>query len=171
MKISIIGAGNTGFACAAHLVQKGYDVTVYTRDSKKAAYLDQTQITSGQFCSGVFSVSVTASLREALTDADLLIVCTWANAHHEIFEKIYALADCDILVFNGNWGAYEAYQVRSRLYPDSKKCIAEAGGMPYVASFSAKDKTLTVKGIKRTVTVAGVNSFLSDPLLALLHSL
>lgn len=171
MKISIIGAGNTGFACAAHLVQKGYDVTVYTRNSEKAAYLDQKQITSGQFCSGVFSVSVTADLKEALTDADLLIVCTWANAHHEIFEKIYACADCDVLIFNGNWGAYEAYQVRSRLYPGSRHCIAEAGGMPYVASFSAKDRNLTVKGVKRTVTVAGVNGFLSDPLLALLHSL
>ena len=41
MKISIIGAGNTGFACAAHLIQKGYDVTVYTRNSEKAAYLDR----------------------------------------------------------------------------------------------------------------------------------
>ncbi len=82
MKISIIGAGNTGFACAAHLIQKGYDVTVYTRNSEKAAYLDQKQITSGQFYSGVFSVSVTADLNEALKGADLLIVCTWANAHH-----------------------------------------------------------------------------------------
>lgn len=171
MKISIIGAGNTGFACAAHLVQKGHTVTVYTRDSEKAAYLDQKQITSGQFCSGVFSVSVTASLQEALTDADLLIVCTWANAHHEIFEKIYALADCDILIFNGNWGAYEAYQVRSRFYPKSKKCIAEAGGMPYVASFSKDDRTIAIKGIKRCVTVAGINGFLAESLLALLSSL
>ncbi len=171
MKISIIGAGNTGFACAAHLIQKGYDVTVYTRNSEKAAYLDQKQITSGQFCSGVFSVSVTADLNEALKGSDLLIVCTWANAHHEIFEKIYARADCNVLIFNGNWGAYEAYQIRSRLYPESRMCIAEAGGMPYVASFSAKDRSLTVKGVKRTVTVAGVNGFLSDSLLALLHSL
>ena len=171
MKISIIGAGNTGFACAAHLVQKGYDVTVYTRDSEKAAYHDQKQITSGQFCSGVFSVSVTADLKAALKGTDLIIVCTWANAHHEIFEKVYAAVDCDVLIFNGNWGAYEAYQVRSRLYPESTTCIAEAGGMPYVASFSEKDRSLTVKGIKRTVTVAGVNGFLSDSLLVLLHSL
>lgn len=171
MKISIIGAGNTGFACAAHLIQKGYDVTVYTRNSEKAAYLDQKQITSGQFYSGVFSVSVTADLNEALKGADLLIVCTWANAHHEIFEKIYAQTDCNILIFNGNWGAYEAYQVRSRFYPKSEKCIAETGGMPYVASFSVKDRSLSIKGIKRTVTIAGVNGFLSDSLLALLHSL
>lgn len=171
MKISIIGAGNTGFACAAHLAAKGYDVTIYTRDPEKAAYLDKKQITSGQLCSGVFSVSVTACLDEALSDADLLIVCTWANAHREVFEKIYARGDCDVLIFNGNWGAYEAFQVRCGSYPQSTKCIAEAGGMPYVASFSAKERSLTVKGIKRSVTVAGVNGFLSQPLLTLLHAL
>ena len=37
MKATIIGAGNTGFACAADLARHHITTTVYSRDPAKAA--------------------------------------------------------------------------------------------------------------------------------------
>ena len=41
MKATIIGAGNTGFACAADLARHHITTTVYSRDPAKAAKLTE----------------------------------------------------------------------------------------------------------------------------------
>lgn len=154
MKITVIGAGNTGTACAVHLYHAGCQVLLYTRSEEKAAYLKENGIVSELEYPGNYPVPVTADLEEAVTFGDLLIVNTWANAHKEVFENIYKICDKNLLIYNGNWGALEAYQIRRKYYPESTRAIMEADGMPYMAV--CQKGRLQLKGIKKSLTVGGI---------------
>lgn len=143
MKIGIIGAGNTGMACAVHLVSAGYEPILYSRSERKAATLRRGTAVSGAI-SGDFTLTATTDLVDVLRQVSVVIICTWANAHSAVFANIKdalelvardtatSRSSLDIIIFNGNWGAYEAYsQLGGNPGVD---CIAETSGMPYVAT-------------------------------------
>jgi opine dehydrogenase len=163
MKIGIIGAGNTGVACAAHLVSAGHEPIVFTRSSEKAAALRAGVAVSGAV-SGEFSFDATTDLAQMLRQVSIVVVCTWANAHGQVvaaideaLQKLPAAPrdPLDIVVFNGNWGAYEAYaQLGGN---PAVGCIAETSGMPYVASLEmvragASDGGATASGVGGAAT-------------------
>ena len=169
MKIGIIGAGNTGVACAAHLVSAGHEPIIFTRSSEKSAALRAGVAVSGAV-SGEFSFDATTDLAQMLHQVSIVVICTWANAHGEVIAAIdEALTKTpatsrnplDIVVFNGNWGAYETY---ARLGSNpAVGCIAETSGMPYVASVDFESELrqdlgprphLDFPAIKTTITAA-----------------
>lgn len=154
MKITVIGAGNTGTACAVHLHWSGCEVCLYTRSEEKAEYLNQKGILSEAEYPGTYPVPVTSDLEKAVNFGELLIITTWANAHKEVFEKIYRISDKNLLIYNGNWGALEAYQIRRKYFPGSTKAIMEADGMPYVAAY--QNGRLQLKGVKKSLTIGEV---------------
>lgn len=116
---------------------------------------------------GSWHIPASRDAKQVLNGASLAIVCTWANAHRAIFETIkHAWQELPpqplrILVFNGNWGAYEAYQMFSMDYivPESIT-IAETAGMPYVAQASfdrdhpVPSASVHISGIKSSIEVA-----------------
>lgn len=130
-------------ATAAHLSSLGFQPMLYTRNSEKLRMLQSHAMESTGILDGSWHIPASRDAKQVLNGASLAIVCTWANAHRAIFETIkHAWQELPpqplrILVFNGNWGAYEAYQMFSMDYivPESIT-IAETAGMPYVAQAS-----------------------------------
>ncbi|PJM74422.1 NAD/NADP octopine/nopaline dehydrogenase family protein [Bifidobacterium simiarum] len=112
MKVSIIGAGNTGLALAVHLLASGHAPLVYTRSEAKARLLTERGLTvTGRF-SDTSVIPATTDLSEAARYGEVIVICTWANAHREVFDRLYAAAEgrpLHVLVLNGNWGAVEAF--------------------------------------------------------------
>ena len=167
MKVAFFSAGNTGLATAVHLSSLGFEPMLYTRDAGKARALQSHAVKSTGALDGSWSIPASNDAGKVLADADLVIVCAWANAHRAIFETIRRAWRASfhqplrILVFNGNWGAYEAYQVFSKecVVPEYVT-IAEDAGMPYVAQASfdepdpASPVSVHVSGIKSSIEVA-----------------
>ncbi|MCI1634613.1 NAD/NADP octopine/nopaline dehydrogenase family protein [Bifidobacterium sp.] len=170
MKIGIIGAGNTGVACATHLTDAGYEAVLFTRSDAKQSALREGIEVSGA-ANGKYSFDAVTDIAQMLRRVNIVIICTWANAHSEVFTAIReALASqstphddnnesgslqgpIDIIVFNGNWGAYKAYAQLGE--NPSIGCIAETSGMPYVANMNFDGTPhLHLSAIKTTLTAS-----------------
>ncbi|MDD2427323.1 MAG: NAD/NADP octopine/nopaline dehydrogenase family protein [Eubacteriales bacterium] len=86
MKTTIIGAGNTGLAMAAHLALAGNEVYIYDHNQKTVDLLQESKSIR---CSGVIQnnasiACATSDVAVALEDTDLIIIMTPAFAHKEL---------------------------------------------------------------------------------------
>src|SRR5690554_7414131 len=90
MNITIIGAGNTGLAMAAHSVEQGHRVTLWNRLEETISPLIETPIIySKGAVEGEFVLEkATTDWEEALEDPDLIIVTTPSYAHKSLAEQI-----------------------------------------------------------------------------------
>jgi opine dehydrogenase len=86
MKTTIIGAGNTGLAMAAHLAFAGNEVYIYDHNPNTVDLLQESKSIR---CSGALqgNVSISGASRDiglAIKDSDLIIIMTPAFAHKEL---------------------------------------------------------------------------------------
>lgn len=183
MKVSIIGAGNTGLALAVHLLARGHEPLLYTRDSGKEQTFNAHDLTVTGELAGSYRIPTTTDMARIVRHGEVTVVCTWANAHRSVFEALYATAASEsrpvnLLVFNGNWGALEALDVRRSANPDGdgpreafRGDICESAGMPYVALHDGL--TLHIGAIKTSITVASAlaGPAVDGPARALLEDL
>lgn len=156
MNITIIGAGNTGLAAAAHLSSLGYPVTVYTRHAERAALWNAEGIEAAGKISGRFRFRAETELSAAAKAADLFLVTTLALAHRAVAEELRAhlRPGQTVLFYNGCWGALQALA----LFGDAAEgvTVGETANMPYIAALSADGRTVTVKGLKDSVSWAAL---------------
>jgi opine dehydrogenase len=88
-KICVIGAGNSGFAMAAHLSSEGYSVCLWNRtyENIKTLVSDKKIACSG-YINGEFILDlVTDNLKSALDYSDLILITTPANSHKDLARK------------------------------------------------------------------------------------
>lgn len=110
MKVAIIGAGSTGHALAAEMSQKGCTVTLY-EEPENAARLDWVKKEGGIILKGpveegfVKIKSVTTSIEEALSDAELIIVAVVAQRHEKIAKLCAAHLEKGQMVIISQGGA------------------------------------------------------------------
>ena len=77
MRIAIIGAGKMGVWFAKFFHSKGYDVVVADRKKEKIANLKKE-----------LQVKATTDFKEAVTDADQVLICVSINAFEEVVKTI-----------------------------------------------------------------------------------
>ena len=77
MRIAIIGAGKMGVWFAKFFHSKGYDVVVADRKKEKIANLKKE-----------LQVKMTANFKEAVSDADQVLICVSINAFEEVVKTI-----------------------------------------------------------------------------------
>jgi ketopantoate reductase len=103
MKATIIGAGNTGFACAADLVRHHITTTVYSRDPAKAAKLTETPFAiTGRFTT-TQPLNVSSDLAASIQSADVIIVATWANVHTTVIDALRPLIHRGQAIIFSQW--------------------------------------------------------------------
>lgn len=90
MKITVIGAGNSGLAMAAHLQSSGNQVILWNRNSKNIGKLLETKTI---FCKGVINQSVeisyvTSDLGFAVNNSDIIFITTPSSSHKELASRI-----------------------------------------------------------------------------------
>lgn len=173
LKFAVLGAGAGGQTMAAVLKSKGHIVKLYDHDTAKIARLNELGkiVVTGKFeCAGSPDL-VTTDIVKAVTDVDVIMVCTTTDAHKEIAELCAPyLRDGQIFMLNpGHLGG--ALQL-SRIIREEHRCtakiiIAEAGDLMYACRTSEVGQTFQ-SGIKTFTEVATMPAGDVDELIRIL---
>ncbi len=153
MKVSVIGGGHGCYAAAIEMVEKGFDVTLWRRDSEalkelsQLGYLDvkdargdrQIQIGSGQG-----ELTLTSDLTEATRQANLVIVPLPSTSHEALAEQLGPLLRDDQVVFlpPGTFGCYLFHRAMKKAGNASRVAFCETGTLPYLARKHGPNKVV-----------------------------
>lgn len=90
LNVTVIGAGNSGLAMAAHLSSEGNNVTLWNRTSSNIEKLIETNTIR---CEGVIQGDVkidkvTDDIKLAVSNPDVIFITTPANSHKELAKLI-----------------------------------------------------------------------------------
>jgi opine dehydrogenase len=157
MRVLILGAGNCGLLAAVHFYRRGCEVCCYTRDPQKAAVLNRGPLpVEGVIQTGCPLRAVT-DVDEAMNFADLILVCTPANAHRDIYKKIQGRFRKGqmLLILNGNFGAYEARVILGEEIREKDLRVGETASQPFLGTFTGS--SLQARAVKETLSLAGLN--------------
>lgn len=173
-KFAVLGAGHGGLAMAGHLAQMGYRVNLWNRTAER---IEHIRLRGGIGLEGAISGEgrlevATADLKEAVSDAHVLMVATPANAHQEVAQ---ALADVvhegQIIVLNPGrtGGAIEVRNVLAKKGVGPEVTVAEAQTFLYTAR-RIEPSSAHIFEIKNEVAVAALPSYKTPEVLRLLRS-
>ncbi|MEW6661545.1 MAG: NAD/NADP octopine/nopaline dehydrogenase family protein [Bacillota bacterium] len=172
-RFSIIGAGNGGMAMAGHLALAGFPVKLFNRNpAKLAGVIHEGGIRlKGQIEGFAHIPKVTSDPREAVADADVLMVVVPASGHR-VIAKILApyLKDGQIVVLNPGrtLGALEFEHIIVEAGCQASVVVAEAQSLLY-ASRITNAAEVTIFGIKNTVPVAAIPAWQTERVTKILN--
>ena len=162
MKISIVGAGNGGQAIAGYLSMLGYEVSLYDRDISKIEELKSIGFIKleGKI-KGIGKVrNYTTNIEESVSDADVVMITTIANAHQEV---AYAMApyikEEQIIVLNPGrtCGAFVFKQALKQAKSVKRYYLAEAQTLVYACRIVTPG-IVNIIGVKDEVLLAALPS-------------
>jgi opine dehydrogenase len=162
-RYAVIGAGQGGKAMAGHLAIMGFETTLYNRTFDHIAVIhkrkgiDLTSYEGGPHGFGRLK-RVTSDVKEALSDADIIMIVTPSSAHRDIAQSISPhLNNGQIIILHPGrtCGAIEFARVLEDSECKSEVLIAEAGTFIY-ASRSEGPAQARIFRIKETVPLAAL---------------
>lgn len=169
MNVTVIGAGNSGLATAAHLSAHGHAVTLWNRTAANIEALSQSlTVFAHGVLEGAFPLKrVTADLKEALADAEAVLITTPASAHKGLAEAIAQVLPKAIpIVLNPGrtFGALEFKEILGRLRPELKPLIAETQSIIYTCR-KTNDDTVMIYALKDGVRISTLDARRNPDLL------
>ncbi len=173
-KITIIGAGSSGLAMAAHLSLNGEDVVLWNRSFKNIKSLVEDPTIK---CDGVISGStklkfVTDDLAKAVKNSKLILITIPANSHKSIAKLLSPLLDNEmtIVLFPGRtFGAIEFWNELDKNGVIVKPLIAETQTVIYTCRRTGSNSVRVYK-IKKNVLISCLKNDNKELLLNLLPS-
>ena len=161
MKISVIGAGNSGLAMSAHLSQAGHELTLWNRSKENIKKLIETRtIHAIGEVEGSFKVKlVTDDLNQALIEPDLILITTPANSHSDLAKKIaLELKNEPLIVLNPGrtFGALEFNRIFKEFNKEYQPEIAESQTIIYTCRKISEDK-VDIISLKRDVLISSLD--------------
>lgn len=163
MRIAVLGAGNGGQAIAAYLSWKGAEVRLYDYEKDKVDELNGNGNVI-ELC-GRLQLKTTVSListnlEMVVTDADLILLTTTANAHSVLARQLSGiLADGQVVVLSPGrtGGALEFRRILDRENSSASVYVAEAQTLVYACRL-VKNGKVNIIGIKDKVLLAALPS-------------
>lgn len=154
--VCIIGCGRTARAMAAYLSDRGVAVSMWGRDAGRVAKLCAEGISVTGCCEGIYHPTPVANLGEAIGGSKYVFVMTTSGGHRPIAEALRGKLGQEqrILIFNGNWGAYEFYSILGEEAGEKNAVIAETGAMLFLADYVPG--SLHIKKIKDHISLASI---------------
>lgn len=158
-RFAVIGAGNCGQAMAAHLTSLGFQVNLYNRSTERINAIKKGGgIRLRGVISGLWMPSrVTTDIREAIENANIVMVVIPASGHAEIAEKCAPhLRDGQTVILNPGrtLGSLEFLRIVRRK-SKVRVTIAETQTTIYTARL-IKDGEVDVIALKNKVSVASI---------------
>jgi len=162
MNVTVIGAGNSGIAMAAHLSKEGHKVTLWNRSSSTISKLIETRVIH---CTGIINGSipihaVTNDMRVALEDPDVVLITTPANSHKELAELIAKnIRKSSVIVLNPGrtFGALEFSNIYKKFNTDYEQIIAETQTIIYTCRKIAED-AVNIFALKNAVLISSLDT-------------
>lgn len=169
--ICILGCGRTARAMSAYLTLKGVKITMWGRDAEKVRALCENGIEVTGCCAGVYHPTAAACIDEAVASSPYLFVMTTSDGHLPLAKALrgHLREGQRILIFNGNWGAYEFYSQLRDEAAEKHAVISETGAMIFLADYA--EGKLHVKKIKDNISVASVPKAQNDSVISELAEL
>lgn len=137
MEIAVLGGGHGGHAAAADLALAGHAVRFWRR---QAGGLEAVRTAGGITLhgperSGQARPALAADLREAVGDAEVVVIATPATAHEDLARRLAPhLEERQIVLLTpGTLGAYVMAREITRAGGRLPFAIAETGTLPYLA--------------------------------------
>lgn len=158
MKIAVLGLGKIGHNTAALLTERGFEVTGFTRDPQKAQAVNEYGITVSGALNGNFKVKATTNIAEAVDGARFLVVTTTSKGHKPMAQLLKGKLQDEqrIVVFTGNWGAYEFYSVLKDEVKAKHVIIGETSGNLAASPTLTYPATTLMKPSKKQMSFATI---------------
>jgi len=161
MKVTIIGAGNSGIAMAAHLSNSGNEVTLWNRSKSTIAKLMETHLiySEGEVNGEIPLHKVTDDIKEALVDPDIILVTTPANSHKELAELIAKnINKSTVIVLNPGrtFGALEFSEIYESYNKEHKQIVAETQTIIYTCR-KTSDDSVNILAFKDSVLISSMD--------------
>ncbi len=174
MKITILGAGNGGQAMAGHFSLLGHEVCLYNRSAERIEqFCESKEIILKEALNGSAHIhKLTCNLNEAIDFADLIMVTTTADAHHDLANSMAEfLRDGQTIVLNPGrtLGAYEFSTIVHNKTNKAVK-VAEAQSLIYACRVETPG-TVRVIGVKDHVLLAAWPATDTDHVLHTLNAI
>lgn len=170
MKVTVIGAGNSGLAMAAHLSKEGNRVTLWNRSQSTISKLKETRTI---YCEGAINGKVkidmvTSDFEKAVQDQDIILITTPANVHKEIAGQLArTLKKETLIVLNPGrtFGALEFEHEYNKWNKELKQTIAETQTIIYTCRKTAED-AVNIISLKSDVLLSVLNSDENENVIA-----
>lgn len=162
MNITVIGAGNSGLAMAAHLANEGNRISLWNRSKENIAKLMNTHVIN---CRGVINGKikidlVTNEIKEAINNPDIILITTPANSHKELAEKIAKNIQKETLIIlnpGRTFGALEFQEAYKKHNQNLKQIIAETQTIIYTCRKTGED-SVDIIALKKGVLISTFNA-------------
>ena len=104
MRVAILGAGAIAYGGAAFLCNEGHDPVLWSPSGKRTAELaGGSQLIATGALQGRFRPRVAITCKEAIRDADVVMIALPANGHRRVFEEAAPhLADGQIVLISSH---------------------------------------------------------------------
>ncbi|KPU46082.1 opine dehydrogenase [Oxobacter pfennigii] len=165
LNYAVIGAGNGGQAMAAHLALCGHNVRLYNRSITKIKKIQEQRgiyLTGKEEGFGRLS-SMTDNIKEAIENADVIMVTIPASGHREIANLCHPyLKDGQIIVLNPGrtGGALEFLNIIKQKAPNKNIIISEAQTFVYACRAETAG-VVKIFSIKNQVSLASIPSYMT----------
>lgn len=161
MKVTVIGAGNSGLAMAAHISQAGHKVCLWNRSETTIAKLLKTHLV---YCEGMIQGAiaidqVTNNIKQALEKTDIVLITTPANSHKELAAIIAKNITSETLIVLNPGRTFGALEFQSEYKKHNgflPQCIAETQTIIYTCRKTAED-AVNIITFKNKVLIASLN--------------
>lgn len=162
MNVTVIGAGNSGLAMAAHLGQQGHKVVLWNRSRSTISKLMETQTI---YCEGIISGKikidlVTDDIQRAVENPDVILITTPANSHKDLAELIGKNIKKEALIVlnpGRTFGALEFKEVYNKYNGQFEQTIAETQTIIYTCRKTGED-SVNIISLKNNVIISTFDS-------------
>lgn len=170
MKVTIIGAGNSGLAMAAHIAHNGDKVTLWNRSKTTISKLMETKTI---YSKGIIEDEVkielaTTDIKEAIKDPDVILITTPASSHKELAELIAKNIRKETLIIlnpGRTFGAIEFKEFYRRYNDKYKQTIAETQTIIYTCRKTSED-SVNIISMKNNVLVSTFDSYQNNEVIS-----
>ena len=169
MKVTVIGAGNSGIAMAAHLSKYGNEVTLWNRSEGAIATIRETRVihSTGVIHGAIPIHKVTNDIKEALVDPDIILITTPASSHKDLAELIGKnLKKSTIIVLNPGrtFGAFEFEHILKQYNMEYNQLIAETQTIIYTCR-KLGDDGVNIIAMKDSVLIATIGGISNEEII------
>ena len=170
MKVTVIGAGNSGYAMAAHLSKFGNEVTLWNRSRSTISTIMETKVIH---CTGIVhgAISIhkiTDDIAEALIDPDIILITTPSSSHKDLAELIAKnLNKSTVIILNPGrtFGALEFEYIFNQYNREYAQVIAETQTIIYTCR-KMGDDGVNIIAMKDSVLVAGIGDVSNEEIIS-----
>lgn len=169
MKVTVIGAGNSGLAMAAHLSSEGNQVTLWNRTRKTIELLMKTNIirSEGVVIGNIPIYLITDDIGLALKEPDIVLITTPASSHKDLAELIAKnIKRSTIIVLNPGrtLGAVEFRNIYEKYNSEFSQVIAETQTIIYACRKTEED-AVNIITFKDSVLISSLESSLEKSII------